>query len=89
MESGVISSDPIALLHQTASRPWEVVGTGLGGGGVDESQDLFSISKFHALGSSLSRDPTLFKALGISDPQSPSPQNRAHDSIITFSTGLM
>lgn len=47
------------------------------------------MSRLHVQGSSPSRASTLFKAHGISDPQFPSAQNTAHDSIITFPTGLI
>lgn len=62
-------------------RAWE--------GGVWRWGELLSMSRLHAQGSSLSRASTLFKAHGISDPQFPSAQNSAHDSIITFPTGLI
>lgn len=35
VESGVVSSAPVALLHQTGSRPREVVGTGSPEAGQD------------------------------------------------------
>lgn len=46
------------------------------------------VPRLGALGSSLSRHSVLFKVQAISEPQSPSPQSRAHDPIITLSPGL-